>query len=289
MSPPPASPPDTPDGAPDATAAPPALIAFDVDGTLFGSAGRPLASTMRAISAARDSGVTIALASGRDAFALRVIAQRIGLPLDGLMLFGRNGSQIVDAETEVELWSAPIPAELLHRVVDHAAAFPVSVSYPCGRQLYSAHPDGHMVRREAEANGQELIIVDSLKQVTAPVTKVLCGAEPPVLASVAAEIAEPFTEELTFLFSAPFYFEGTLLGIDKGTALHHYCELAGLDPARTVAFGDHENDIGMIRAAGLGVAMGNAIPAAKAAADLVTRDHDSDGIAAVLGERFGLR
>ena len=56
----------------------------------------------------------------------------------------------------------------------------------------------------------------------------------------------------------------------------------GLSPEECISFGDSENDIGMLQAAGIGVAMGNATPDAQAAADYVTDDCDDDGVANAL-------
>ena len=64
-------------------------------------------------------------------------------------------------------------------------------------------------------------------------------------------------------------------------------ERYGLRPGETMAFGDGENDIDMIRFAGIGVAMGNAIKNLKSAADYITTDIDDDGIANAL-QHFGL-
>ena len=64
-------------------------------------------------------------------------------------------------------------------------------------------------------------------------------------------------------------------------------ERYGLRPGETMAFGDGENDIDMIRFAGIGVAMGNAIKNLKSAADYITTDIDDDGIANAL-KHFGL-
>ena len=61
----------------------------------------------------------------------------------------------------------------------------------------------------------------------------------------------------------------------------------GISPEESIAFGDAENDIAMLRAAGIGVAMGNATPEAKAAADYVTDDCDDDGLLHAL-EHFSL-
>jgi hydroxymethylpyrimidine pyrophosphatase-like HAD family hydrolase len=65
------------------------------------------------------------------------------------------------------------------------------------------------------------------------------------------------------------------------------CELVGIDPANTYAFGDSENDIDMLEAAAHGVAMGNGTDRAKAAANYVTTAFDEDGIYKGL-KHFGL-
>lgn len=267
----------------------PQLIALDIDGTLLNSRHEPLPSTIEAVAAARGRGTVVALVSGRDPHMLRILAERIGLELEGLVLIGRNGSIVMDAVTGETLWSAAFPADLLGRLVEHLSAFPqVAASAPAGPRLYSAQPDGHYVRIEAGHNEQELHVVPSLAHVPEPLTKVLMSAPAETIQALAGQIAAPFHDELTFAFSAPFYYEATLAGVDKGTALLRLCQEAGLDPAATVAFGDQENDLGMLRAAGLGVAMGNAIDSVKEAADVITDDHDSDGIANLLRDRFAL-
>ena len=68
-------------------------------------------------------------------------------------------------------------------------------------------------------------------------------------------------------------------GADKGSGLLALAELLGIPRAATIAVGDAENDLPMLRAAGLGVAMGNATDAARAAANVVVADNDHDGCA----------
>jgi HAD superfamily hydrolase (TIGR01484 family) len=65
--------------------------------------------------------------------------------------------------------------------------------------------------------------------------------------------------------TAPFYLEVIPAAINKGVGLHAACEAVGLRPEQAVAFGDSENDIEMLATAGMGVAMGNANAAVKAA------------------------
>ena len=71
----------------------------------------------------------------------------------------------------------------------------------------------------------------------------------------------------------------------KGTGLLALADQLGIDAAATIAVGDADNDIDMLRAAGLGVAMGNANEGARAAADVVVADNDHDGCAEAI-DRF---
>ena len=68
----------------------------------------------------------------------------------------------------------------------------------------------------------------------------------------------------------------------KGKALLALASYLGIDPAETMAFGDDLNDVSMLKAAGIGVAMGNASDSVKAAADRVTKSCDEDGVSAAI-------
>ena len=73
--------------------------------------------------------------------------------------------------------------------------------------------------------------------------------------------------------------EFTARGIDKGQGVARLAQILGIDNDQTIAVGDAENDLSMLRSAGLGVAMGNALPEAVAAADVQVADNDHDGVA----------
>lgn len=85
--------------------------------------------------------------------------------------------------------------------------------------------------------------------------------------------------------SNPTTLEITAGGASKGQALAALCNHLGIDTRDTMAFGDRDNDSDMLAAAGIGVAMGNAVPELKAVADCITDSNDEDGIARAI-EKF---
>jgi len=96
----------------------------------------------------------------------------------------------------------------------------------------------------------------------------------------AARLLEPLG--LSRMSGIPNDHEVSPAGVDKGKGLELLCAVAGIPIAQAIAVGDEGNDLAMIRAAGLGVAMGNAIDAVMEAADAMTADCDHDGVAEVI-------
>ena len=80
-------------------------------------------------------------------------------------------------------------------------------------------------------------------------------------------------------FSEPHFLEITPPGLDKATSLAWLCSHLQITPEETAACGDSGNDISMLRFAGLGAAVGNALPEVKEAADCTVASNDEDGVA----------
>ena len=114
--------------------------------------------------------------------------------------------------------------------------------------------------------------------------KLLLSVDPEQICTVQSAIRSHLSKDLTVVRTAPFYLEILPSSINKGKGLLDICSYLGIQPADTVAFGDSENDIPMLKAAGCGIAMENGEPAVKAAADMVTKSNNSDGIAFALRE-----
>ena len=82
--------------------------------------------------------------------------------------------------------------------------------------------------------------------------------------------------------SGPVYIEVNVKGVDKGKALIRFCRMQGIPAEESIAFGDAENDLTMLDAAGLAVVMENGTDEAKRHADMVCPSNDDDGVCIAL-------
>ncbi|MDO5629019.1 MAG: Cof-type HAD-IIB family hydrolase [Mobilicoccus sp.] len=268
----------------------PALIAVDIDGTLLTRRGLILPGTRAEFARARAAGATILLASGRPVGGLRRLAERLHLPTDGLVFAGSNGSVTVEATSGDVIARTSLDHDLVLRMTALTAEHGILTMLCDGDDLVVDQPDHPQVRIELAGNGLGCRPVADLRTLApgeARVDKLLMYGHPDQLRPFSTVFIEEFGEEVEHAFSAPFYFEATALGVDKGSALAALAADRGVDVTDSVAFGDNGNDIPLLRAAGVGVAMGNAIEETKAAADRVTASNENEGIAAVLADLYG--
>jgi len=115
-----------------------------------------------------------------------------------------------------------------------------------------------------------------------PLNKVLVAGSSDYLKKFHDEMADPFKDRTNAMFTADVYFEFVDKDVDKSHALAEVLEKMNLTMDEVIAFGDSQNDLGMIKAAKVGVAMGNANEVVKEVADYVTKTNDDDGIVLAL-------
>jgi len=101
------------------------------------------------------------------------------------------------------------------------------------------------------------------------------------------QVLDPIREHCTITRWHPGGVDVIAKGGGKGTAIRRYLQDHGITPEEIIAFGDSENDMSMLKLAGIGVALGNAEEQVKKIADYVTDDIDEDGLAKAL-KHFGL-
>ena len=255
-------------------------IFLDLDGTLNNDQKVITPRTKAALMAAQEKGIRIALASARPAPGLFKERDALELTKFGGILMSYNGGKIVEAATGRVLFETAMDMETTRAVLRFLETLPVTPILDDGKDFYVTDKSGFKVEYECQNNCMICHEVENLGDFLhfAPV-KILMSVAPEILPQVQKQIAENLPETLTVVQTAPFYLEVIPKAINKGQGLRDTCEVLGIDPKETVAFGDAENDIPMLKAAGLGVAMGNAGEAVKAAAHVVTATNNEDGIA----------
>ena len=102
--------------------------------------------------------------------------------------------------------------------------------------------------------------------------------EPAKLDYLQTVMPKAFKQRFTVLRSQKDHLEFTHPLASKESALRQLAGLLKIEPTATMAIGDEQNDLGMIKAAGIGVAMGNAVPQLRAIADQVTADNNHNGV-----------
>ena len=259
------------------------LIAMDLDGTLNNDQKVITEKTKAALMAAQRKGIRLALASARPSPGLFKERDILRLQDHKGILMSYNGGRIVDAETGKVLFETSMDLEETKQVLRKLEDLPVTPILDDGVQFYVTDKNGYKVDYECKNNNMVCSEVGNLADfLTFAPIKILMSVQPEELAEVQKQIADFLPESLTVVQTAAFYLEVIPRIINKGQGIRDICKVLGIEPTEVVSFGDAANDIPMLEAAGMGVAMGNAQQAVKQAADMVTLSNNEDGIAAAL-------
>jgi hypothetical protein len=266
------------------------LIALDLDDTLLRADLTISDRNIAALRAASARGVRIVLASGRNIHSMRRYAEQLDAAGPGEYLICANGAEIVETDTCRVLYSRIIDGPLCLEIAAaiRARGFPWQV-YENGRIRttrgnFWADEDSRLTGQPCLPFGpgeeEELLARGQIKFVI--------PGEPERIRVLHAEMSALLAGRAEVFTSKPYFLEILAEGVDKGAALSRLCAVLGLDVGRTLAAGDAMNDLGMLRAAGLGCAPSNAIPEAKLAAGFVSGLTNEEDFVAEIVERFVL-
>lgn len=270
------------------------LLALDIDGTILLPDGSLSRRVKRAIGEAQARGIVVALATARRWAGTQALAQELGLT-GALILY--DGALICDAvsgATSLQRTLDPAQAEVAAEMMG-AHELQVIAQYRDAqgeRLLVSAdppHPQWTRSYLERFAQQATYFALDDLAAL-APQMLRLCafGQFDPLRVAFDALGDSPLGRQIMPMGG---YGEAELTVFapeaSKGEGVRWLAQRLNIPLAQTMAMGDGVNDISMLQAAGLGVAMGNAAPEVRLAADAVTSDNAEDGAALAI-ERYAL-
>jgi Cof subfamily protein (haloacid dehalogenase superfamily) len=255
------------------------LLALDIDGTILANDLVILPEVTEAIGAAQARGIRVTLATGRMYGSTVPYAQRLGIR-DPLICY--QGGMIRDPLTGEIYEHTTMAGDLAAEAVELLQAAGIFViAYVDERMCVARRGPELETYLTWHPEGVEVVVVpDVAAHVAAhPPTKLLFTAPSEVVEREMLRLAAHFGDRLAVIRSHAIFGELTAPGISKGSALKTLAARLGIPREQVVAIGDHENDLPMIAWAGLGLAMGNAIPAVRAAADAVIPSVEEAGVA----------
>ena len=271
----------------------PKLILTDLDGTLLRDDKSLSPANRASLVRAAAQGAEVVVATGR--FFGGIPRELLELPFLRYFIL-MNGAKVYDRREDRVLYRSEIPLAQAERVMDLLE--PLDCTVDCYQndlgwmeRRYFDHLDYYVTDPVSRAmvRSHRRPVDDLRAQVRAggdTVQKMQAyfphlELRPRVMALLRREVPGVVQS-----VSLPTNLELNAAGATKGAALAALCRALGLDPLDTAAFGDGTNDVSMLAAAGVGVAMANGAPETRQAADLVTVSNQEDGVALVLDRWF---
>jgi hypothetical protein len=252
------------------------LLAIDLDGTLLNSQMKLSEGNAAAVAQAGDAGVAVVLATSRWFGLAKRTADRLNLTAP---IISSNGAEVrrQDGTTILHL---PLDAEAAREVVTWGDDHGWEMFTTLGDVTYMNMRPGIIPERLPGGLRVAERQSDHLSEGT-PVTVQVWQED--AVREVAERFAPKYAGRVRFSFNAPVGLPHYVVlanpEAEKANALRRVCEELGVSPAETVAMGDSESDIEMLRFAGLGIAVRNSPDEVKRDAMHVAPSNDEDGVA----------
>ena len=259
------------------------ILVLDLDGTLTNSKKEITPPTKQALMEIQAAGKRVVLASGRPTPGVLPLAEELNLKHYGNYILSYNGARIINCATGETIYNQELPSEVIPKIYEIVKEFDADILTFSDDTIISGICPNAYSEIESRINNLPIQRVDNfVEYVDFPVNKLLIPADPAVTETLETILKEEFGSSLSIYRSEAFFLEVMAQGIDKANSLEKLLNHMEMSPAQMICCGDGFNDLSMIQYAGLGIAMDNAKPIVKEAADFITKSNDEDGILHVI-------
>lgn len=256
------------------------MIAIDIDGTLLNNDKKILFETKQDIIKAYDKGIIICICTGRAYPAAKRYVDELGLDIP-LILY--NGSRILMNNGAEIIFNKTIDKEVSNSVFDIINMNDGTCCFWKEDTLYFNKNNEYTAYYEKLTGIKPTIIIDYDESIFTNINKFLWFDTPENLMFIKNNILNNVAGIDCFK-SQNYILEIVPTGINKGEAIKFLANYYNIDISEVIAVGDDENDISMIMAAGLGVAMKNAKDCVKEVADYISSSNEENGVGKVINE-----
>lgn len=253
------------------------LVTIDMDDTFLNDEMNISEENRAAVKKAEQAGVRVVIASGRSYASSKQYIKELALPNLTISL---NGAYIHDPADDRIVDAFPIEKDITQRILKDIEPFHVYTNFSCGEKVFW-HGSAEYDRLYSSMNRIKLDYVESLQELSESMQagKLLISDEREKLEMIKELLRKKYGDVLNIAFSKPFFLEATDKKASKGAAMLRVAEIYGIKPKEIIAIGDGENDISMIKNAGLGIAVANAKEQIKKEADFITLSNEENGVA----------
>lgn len=260
------------------------LVAADLDGTLLRTDKTISEETIEELKRITEKGVCFIPSTGRTHCELPDALKNLPFLRYALCC---NGGAVYDFQEKRYIYEETIPYDLALELLDYVKSIPVYESVAVnGERICRGDEEGNICEyiRNRAVKGI-LFNFTGAYDVKKAFAEKKMGAQKFLLylddgadkEEVIKDLRERFPQ-LEISSSGPIYIEVNVKGVDKGKALANFCKMQGIPIEESIAFGDAENDLTMLDAAGLAVVMENGTEEAKRHADMICPSNDADGV-----------
>ena len=271
------------------------LVAIDIDGTLLNSRNEIPAENIQTIRELRQRGVRFVVVTGRPDVMAREYVNILGI---NAPILGCNGATMRDALSGGETYYCKsIPLQPLTELYNYFQTAGLFARYYGLDTVYSFNPHEFDEQRNPFAHFSKQLAKHMDFKVIAGIDELIASGEKIIKLMYPVsdpELLKPVQQQLRLIDGVEVFRASKLsldivaTGISKGVALLDYALSLGIDRSELVAIGDSENDLSMLQAVGLPVAMGNASDGVKSICALVTASNDDAGVSKALREIFAM-
>jgi len=252
------------------------MAAFDLDGTLLNSNHEISPENCEALQQLTANDILVVLVSGRMHRSIKPISDKIGLKNP---IISYNGGMVKHAITDEVYHHTPVPAEYAIAIVNDCTNQNLHLNYCLNDELYVVKKNDwselYEVRTGVPANP-----IGELQQLDGETpTKLLIIHQAEELTPLLEYFKSKYHDKLYVTQTQPEYIEFMNPDVTKGNALIALSDRFNIPIDSVVAFGDSYNDESLLKTAGYGIAMENAVTPIKDCANYITTTNDDNGVA----------
>lgn len=261
------------------------LIACDLDETLLDKGRHVSKRTQETIKMAEAQGLVFAPATGRGFYSIKQTLEELDAAnKKNHYMIGFNGGVVVENQGPTIIKDFPMPFEILARLFEFGSNYDVAIHLYTFDQTYVYHSnpeeDAYLTTIPHEKRLDDEI--DFLKDQVC-YKALFQNLDRSYLEQLEQEMPSSLHDVLEISYSSNRYIEFNPKGVSKGVALQTLADHLNIPMKETIAIGDNTNDLAMIHAAELGIAVANAVPSVKEAAQHITiADHEQSAVAEVI-------